>query len=345
MKNLMRYLLLVVVLAALILKGSAQARQITDMAGRKVEVPDVIRKVYGVSPPATCMLYAVDQSLIAGLNYVPRTHELDYMTAETKQLPVIGGWFGQGQIPNLETLIHVDPDIILMWESKGSASVEKIEQTLKPLGFPVVRIRAETLGDYPRAFAFLGELLDRKERTDKMVEYANETLDILASVQAKLTEEERIPVYYAQGTDGLITDCSSSHHAELIPLCCGKNVHECEAKDAFGMEKISVEQVLYYNPEMILAREDAFYDTVYTDLRWQNVRAVQERRVVQIPRYPFDWFDRPPSFMRLMGARWLTNELHPDRYSVDIVEETQAFYRLFLKKSLNRKQAEEILFQ
>lgn len=339
------YLLLILMLSVVGASSSIQAKQITDMAGRKVEVPDVIRKVYGVSPPATCMLYAVDQGLIAGLNYVPRTQEIEYLSPETQHLPVIGGWFGQGQIPNLETLIQVNPDIILMWESKGSVSVEKIEQTLKPLGFPIVHIQAETLKDYPKAFAFLGELLDRQERTDDLVQYAHETLDILAAVEAELVHGQRISVYYAQGTDGLITDCSSSHHAELIPLCGGKNVHVCEAKDAFGMEKISVEQVIYYNPQVILARENVFYETVYTDLRWQNIRAVQENRVVLIPRYPFDWFDRPPSFMRLLGARWLLNKLHPDRYSVDMVEETRSFYRLFLKKSLDQKQAAKILSQ
>jgi hypothetical protein len=38
---------------------------------------------------------------------------------------------------------------------------------------------------------------------------------------------------------------------------------------------------------------------------------------------------RPPSFMRIMGARWLASKLHPARYSSDLRGETRRFYALF----------------
>jgi iron complex transport system substrate-binding protein len=47
--------------------------------------------------------------------------------------------------------------------------------------------------------------------------------------------------------------------------------------------------------------------------------------------------------MRLLGLKWLTNLLHPDLYSVDIVKETQAFFRLFLGIDLTGREALEII--
>ncbi|CCK81554.1 ABC transporter substrate-binding protein [Desulfobacula toluolica] len=324
--------------------GIIHAEEIIDMKGRKVMVPDVIRSVYSVSPPATCMVYALAPDLIAALNYPPRTEEKKYMSARIQNLPVIGGWFGQGRTPNLETLLQVHPDIVLVWQWKRSATTQKIEQTLTPLGFPIVYIQIDTLRDYSNAFEFLGKLLNREQRSASLVQYAKQTMGALDSLQAKIPDAKRISVYYAEGAGGLCTDCSASIHAELIPLCCGKNVHVCEAKDVFGMEKISAEQIIQYNPQVIITRESSFYNRIYTNPCWKNIRAVQEHRVFQIPRSPFDWFDRPPSFMRLLGARWLMNKLYPDKYPVDMIEETRTFYRLFLNKALDPKAAAEILY-
>lgn len=324
--------------------GFVHAGEIIDMAGRKVTVPDVIRSVYCASPPATCMVYAVAPDLVAGLNYACRTEERKYMSPRMQNLPVVGGWFGQGQTPNLETLMQVCPDIILVRQSKHSAAGDKIQQTLAPLGIPIVFIRIDTLADYPKVLEFLGKLLNREQRTHALVQYAGETLSALDTIRAVLADGEKISIYYAEGLDGASTECSASVHAELIPLCGGKNVHFCGIKEGFGMEKISVEQVIRYDPQVILVREPAFYDRVYKDPRWQNIRAVYDHRVFLIPRSPFNWFDRPPSFMRLLGARWLMNRLYPDKYPVEMIAETQGFYRLFLHTSLDRKAALEILY-
>jgi iron complex transport system substrate-binding protein len=109
------------------------------------------------------------------------------------------------------------------------------------------------------------------------------------------------------------------------------------------MEKISMEQLLLYDPEVILVKEKTFFAGMSTDPRWQNIRAVKSGRVYLIPHVPFNWFDRPPSFMRLLGIKWLLNVLHPDRYHIDMVEEARAFYHLFLGVDLSEKDAQEIL--
>jgi iron complex transport system substrate-binding protein len=90
-----RCLLAVFCFPALIamLAEPAHAREIVDMSGRSVSVPDTITKVYGASPPVTCMIYAMDPGLIAGLNSPVTRQEGRLMSAEVKNLPVIGGWY------------------------------------------------------------------------------------------------------------------------------------------------------------------------------------------------------------------------------------------------------------
>jgi len=111
----------------------------------------------------------------------------------------------------------------------------------------------------------------------------------------------------------------------------------------YGMEKISFEQVMLYNPDVILVFEDAFYRAVFADSRWQRINAVRDKRVYLIPRQPFNWFDRPPSFMRLLGAKWLANLLYPERYRANIAKETQRFFRLFLGVNLTAEEARNLV--
>lgn len=320
-----------------------QARQITDMVGRTVTVPDRITRVYSSSPPGTWLLYAVDPALMAGVNFMPGERAMKYLRPEFAQLPVLGGAVGHGHGVGMEALLKARPDIVLAWDWQDRTINARFEETFGKLGLPTVYVRVETLADYPAAFAFLGELLDRRERTGQLRSYAENTVRDLARVTAGIAAAERVPVYYAQGADGLATERERSFHARLIPQAGGRNVHRGEALDHFGMEKVSMEQVMLYNPRVILVQEREFYGRVFADPRWQRIAAVREKRVYQIPRLPFNWFDRPPSFMQLLGGKWLAAKLYPQRYSLDIAAETRAFYKLFLGVTLSDENLREIL--
>jgi len=340
-------LLLPVCLFVLLLlqAGSGDAREITDMTGRKVQVPDRISRVYASSPPASYLLYAMDPNLIVGLNSPLNETEKRFLKPAVKSLPVIGSSVGQGKNLNTELLLKARPDIVLIWAWQQPQINARFEQVFRQLKIPVVQLRIDSLRDYPTALTFLGSLLQREKRAAKLRGYAEETLKSVDQAVAGIKPEQRPTVYYAEGQDGLATERDGSFHAELINLAGGRNVHRGEALDHYGMEKIRMEQVMLYNPQIMLAQEDPFLGTVGRDPRWKSIKAVRDGRVYRIPRAPFNWFDRPPSFMRLLGLRWLTNRLHPDLYRFDAATETRRFYRLFLGIELNNKDLMEILKQ
>ncbi|MDD2465892.1 MAG: ABC transporter substrate-binding protein [Desulfobulbus sp.] len=320
-----------------------QAREIIDMSGRRVTIPDTITKAVAVSPPATYLLYAIDPSLLAGLNFPLWASEKKYTVPSYRHLPVIGGLAGQGRAINREMLLQVKPDLILHWSWRDDAANNKFLASMAQLPFPLVTIRMHSITDYPAALAFTGELVGRKERGERLRRSARDSIDQARRIATSIPEAEKVRVYYAEGTDGLSTERSQSIHAELIPLAGGINVHHGEEVDHYGMEKISMEQLLLYDPQVILVKEKAFFTRIFTDPRWHHLRAIRDKRVYLIPYEPFNWFDRPPSFMRLLGIKWLLNLLHPDRYPVDMVAETQSFYTLFLGVDLTPAQAREVL--
>ena len=334
---------LVFLLVGLFAASGAVAREVVDMVGRKVALPAVIKKVYAPSPYGSYILYAMDPKLMAGLIFPLKEEDRKFLDKRVHHLPVIGGLFGQGQTANMEVLLKEKPDLIILWTTGKGAINEKAEETLNKLNVPYVYAVAENLAAYPDVFIFLGKVLGREARGEKLARYTRKVLSGVAAVTDKTPWEKRPTVYYAEGTDGLKTECNDSIHVELIKLAGDRNVHRCHTASHVGMEKISLEQVILYNPDVIVAQEKAFYDKVFSDPRWQHVSAVKEKQVYLIPRVPFNWFDRPPSFMRILGLQWLMVNLYPEQYPLDIVREAKTFYQLFLGADVSQEDMQAVI--
>jgi iron complex transport system substrate-binding protein len=315
------------------LAGEAAAREAHDMDGRRFSLPENLQRVYVASPPETLLVYAIDPGLLVGLNFPVKESDRLLLDPEFCRLPVIGGYFGQGNTPNMEMLLKARPELVI--DGNKNPLAEKLEAFLAKFDIPVARANLEKLTGYPHAMRVLGRLLGREERTEELASYAERELaDILPKVAA-IPAEKRPRVYYAEGADGLSTDGEGSWHAELIGLGGGRNVHRCGIEGRYGMEKISIEQVLLYRPEVIFVQERSFFDRIFSEPQWSKVPAVMNRRVYLIPKRPFNWFDRPPSFMRLLGLQWVAARLHPDLFDIDLVEKARDFYRVFLKVDLS----------
>mgnify|MGYP002598357168 FL=1 len=107
--------------------------------------------------------------------------------------------------------------------------------------------------------------------------------------------------------------------------------------------EISFEQLLNWNPDVLLFGEQSMADGVANDPVWQELTAVQEGNYSKIPSEPYSFLDQPPAANRVIGVKWLGNLLYPEIYDYDMVKEVQEFYSLFYHYDLTEEQAQEIL--
>lgn len=319
---------LALLLAACLVQASAQAREIIDMMGRKVAIPERIERVFGSAPPLNVMLHAVAPDKMVALSFAVTDEGKPYFPPRLLALPVGGGIFGMGQQMNAEAVLGMQPDIALAWQSSFTDAA-RTESAFAKIGVPVVFIKLDQLSDWPSGLRFLGRLLGREKTVEAQAAYIENSLRKLGKFVASVPASQRPRVYYAEGPDGLATDCHRSFHTEAIELAGGYNVYRCEPKDHMGMERISLEQVLAFDPEIIVVQDRAAAAAIRTDARWQGVRAVKNHRIHLVPRWPHNWVDRPPSAMRALGAQWLANLFYPDLYPFDVRREARDFYRLF----------------
>lgn len=308
--------------------GVADAAQVTDMAGRKVVVPDRIERVFGSAPPLNVLLHAVAPERIVGLSFKIEEPAKKFFPPRFLSLPVGGGVFGVGQKMNPESVMVLKPDLALAWDSPF-VDRGKIEEGFAVMGIPLVFIKLDSLADWPAALRYTGKLLGAEANAETQAAYVEKAIARLAATVGKLPDDRRRRIYYAEGPDGLATDCHLSFHTEAIELAGGYNVYRCQPKDHLGMERISIEQILAFDPEIIIVQDRAAAAAIRSDARWQGVRAVKNGRIHLVPRWPHNWVDRPPSAMRALGAQWLANLFYPDLYPFDLKREAREFYRLF----------------
>lgn len=328
---------------------SAGSRIITDNAGRKVEIPTAIKTVYSGSPVGTIFMYTLVPEKIIGLNWPPPESEKKYTLASFHNLPVLGGSFGKDQMMNKEVILKAKPDIILQMEEVNEISASMADSLQKQLGIPVVVANFNFL-DMDKTYTFMGSVLGVEEQAGKLADYCKQTI---AEVQAKtsaIPPEKQVKVYYAEGDEGLETDPKGSPHTQVLDLVKGVNVAEVAMQKGYGRTKVSLEHILNWKPEVIIVCYDLGYQVLKNPYqfitnydKWQEVKAVQEKKVYQIPNAPYNWFDRPPSVNRIIGIKWLANLLYPDYCKYDIPKETKDFYKLFYHVELTDQDVDEIL--
>ena len=176
-------------------------------------------------------------------------------------------------------------------------------------------------------------------QADALARYTEETIATISGRIAAIPRERRARVYYARGPRGLETGLGGSINVETIEMLA-QNV---AGGTRGGLSNVSIEQVLVWNPEVIVTIDQDFAARVYDDLAWAPVAAVRERRVHLSPKLPFGWVDFPPSVNRLIGLWWLAKILYPDRFPEDLRALGRDFHTRFYHVTPSEAQLDHVL--
>jgi iron complex transport system substrate-binding protein len=317
---------LVLALACGICVLGAAARTVTDSAGRKVEVPDRIEKVFAAGPPASILLYMLAPEKMIGWPDPPRAEERPFIAAPYRDLPALGRLTGRGGTANLELVLKVKPDLILDFGSVRDTYVSLANNVQEQTKIPYILIDGRFEAT-PKALRLLGDILDLKERAERQASYVEATFAEIDAVLNATPVAKRPRVYLARGPDGLETGVLGSINTEIIERAGGRNV--MQAAGQRGLVRASMEQVIVADPEIIVTWDRNFFARVTQDPLWAGIKAVRDKRVYLAPTAPFGWIDRPPSLNRVIGLKWLAGLFHPDPLGHDLRETTREFYRLF----------------
>lgn len=325
--------------------GSDQ-RVVLDMQGRRVVVPKKITRVLGMSPMGTILVYTLAPDLLIGWNYSPDPGELAMMPERYRKMPVLGGWYGKNTTGNLEEIAKARPDVLIsMGDPLGASAAERIQQQTH---VPVFMLDGN-LKALANAYLKAGELLGESTRAEQLAAECRKTVQEVEEKVRAIPQDKRRRLYYAEGPAGLETEPGNSMHSEALIFAGGFNVASVPDQQGYGHTPVSMEQVLRWNPDIVITGYDhtsspsEFYRMVWKHRGWQQVRAIKNREVFEVPQYPFCWIDRPPSVNRIIGIKWLANLFYPELFPYDMRTETKKFYALFYHVQLTDEQLDQVL--
>lgn len=322
---------------------------VVDDGGRENTIPagESLTSVYCTSPIAEIYLFTLAPELAAGANSDYTDSQLEYLPANVKDLPSYGTMANGGTL-NTEAIMAAGVQVILNVVSADvtQSDIDSANALQEQTGIPVLLFNG-SIENTPETYRAIGDVLGQSERAEEMASYLEGVYTEVTEAVAKVPEEERVSVYYAEGPDGLKTEPENSSHFATFKEAGAKDVAVCDNTKGSGMTQVSLENVIAWNPEVIISWDDeergGADDLIRTSEDWQSIDAVQNGRVYTIPSVPFMWGDRPPSVTRYIGMQWLANLLYPDVYDVDMVQETKDYYSLFFSVDLTDEEAEKIL--
>jgi iron complex transport system substrate-binding protein len=324
--------------ATLVAPGYARAATMTDSAGRAVPVPAAVTRVFPAGPPAAILLYTLAPDLLIGWPRANRPEECAYMLPEICTRPEVGRITGRGNTANLETVLALKPDLILDVGSTTATFVSLADRVQEQTNIPYALLDGR-FDAIARTYRSLGELIGRVEDAEKLARYTEDTLKTILGRVESVATNARPRVYYARGPKGLSTGLGGSINVETIELI-SRNV---AGETPGGLANVSIEQILVWNPDVIVTIDQEFAETVRNDLSWASIRAVRNNRVHLSPKMPFGWVDFPPSVNRLMGLWWLGKILYPEQFSEDLRALTRDFYSRFYHVTPTATQIDHVL--
>ena len=311
----------------------------TDSAGRQVELPKNIERIAPSGPLAQLVLFTVCPDKLVGFASDISDMQFEYIDKKYAALPVFGNFYGDTL--NLESVMAANPQVIIdIGEAKPSIG-EDMDGIQDRTGIPTIFIHME-MDSMVSAYQTLGEVTGETEQAQRIIEYIETTQTETRQKVATIPEPQRLTVYYGQD-EGLTAIVAGTVHSDVIDIAGGINVAQVEETIRGGASDISMEQLILWNPDVILFAPGSIYDSASTRPEWAEVTAIQNGDYYEVPDGPYNWMGRPPSVNRVLGIKWLSNLLYPEVFNYDMVQETKEFYKLFYHCDVTDEQVKALL--
>lgn len=291
---------------------------ITDHLGREVVFDEPVERIVSGYYITTSMMIALDlQENVVGIEAKPERRPIYGLAApEFLDLPTVGTM----KEFDLEGAAALDPDVVVL-----SVRLKEAVENLEELGVKVIAVNPESMEELKESITMIGRATNREERAEELIRYYDEKT---SEIEDLVSGRERESVYLAGNKSYLSTTSNKMYQHTLIETAGGDNVTG-DIDDTYWVE-ISYEQLLDYNPDIIIGAPGASYtkEEIIGDKSLQGLSAIENERVYIMPDSFESWDSPVPS--SILGTMWLTSVLHEDAYSMDeFQEDAYDFYEKF----------------
>lgn len=323
--------------------ADAATREFTDSTGRTVTVPNEVTSV-AVSGPLT-QTYAIPLvgDLMVGVsNYIAEDIE-KYLPDYISTLPELGQLYGGKAEMDLEALLAAGPDVVIDMGDRKDGIAEDMDSLSEQTGIPFVHIDA-TVQTSPAAYRMLGELVGCEAEAEEIASWLENIYAMISDMMERVDADgARRSALYCLGDKGLNVIAEGSFHAETFNMMTDNLADLPDVVSNGNGNEVDMEQLLVWNPEVIIFSPDSVYDSAAGDAAWQQLQAISSGNYYKTPYGPYGWLSSPPSVQRCLGMVWLGALLYPDYCEYDLQEVVTEYYELFYRCDLTQEMYDELM--
>ena len=308
------------------------ATHVVDDELGQITVPAESKRIATTAPAyttAVLLLGGADKLVALEDNY-GKNEWIKGKYPQLANLPVV---FSGNEV-NMEELTKQDPDLVIYASRYGENNLKQLQELdIATVSSPKGSDKQGNKIDQLRARqVYLGEVIGGVQ-LDKAKKYSEEYLAIRSEIEAKtasIPETERPTVVQLSGAgDSLQANNGSAIGQELITLAGGVNAGAGatgESKGPSGQTKIDPEQLLSWNPELLLVDSTKIRDSITSDPVLSGLKAVQNNNIIVIPNGAMAWaYNGPEEYLNMY---FFAKAVHPELFKdVDMEARTKAFYK------------------
>ena len=322
---------------------TAQTRDFTDSTGRTVTLPEKITKIAISGPLSQIYILPLAGDMLVGVSTAYAEDAQAYLPAYIYEKTEIGQLYGGKGAMDLEALLAAAPDVVIDIGEPKKTVAEDLAALTAQTGIPFIHIDA-TVATAPEAYRTLGKLLGREEKAEELAVWCEDTYTAVTAMMEQVDADgARKSLLYCLGDKGVNVIAEGSFHAETVNMM-GRNLAVLEEAVSSGAgNEVDLEQILLWDPDVILFAPDSCYDDIAGSAQWQNIRAVAQGDIYKTPTGPYGWLSSPPAVQRYLGMLWLGALLYPEYTGYDLQEAVTEYYALFYGCDLTEEMYQELV--
>lgn len=313
---------------------------IKDCVGRQVKIPAKVERIACLCPEAayTLAMFGQGEKMVAVVNGIKRDMILTDMYPAIKELPVPKS----SGVINIEELIKTRPDVVFVKRDTFSSDAEV--EKLKKVKIPFLVVDYNSMQEQQYAVEMIGKVVGNTDKARKYKQYYQDCVKRVKERTQDIDPQRRVRVYHSI-SEATRTDIAGSLSGDWLQAAGAYDVsaHE-KIKILEGKYFASLEQILLWNPEVILVNEMGVANYILTNNQWAPLQAVKQHKVLQLPNGISRW-GHPSSPETPLAILWTAQTLYPDRFTdMDMVAESKSFYKDFFQLELSDEEVKNILF-
>jgi iron complex transport system substrate-binding protein len=329
-----------VLLALLLAAVTGRAAEFVDSAGRRVMLPDEITRIMPAGPASAVFVYVLVPAKLIGWPAPLSRAQRGLMPAKYARLPVVGQLGGPFPTATADDVIRLHPDLIVGYGRITRPTVALADRIQQQTHTPYILLDG-SIQQMPQMLRGLTPILGAGDHGLAVSSYAFHAIGALRGQLLITSPTNRPLVYYGRGPDGLETALPGSAEASMIEQGGVINVAGALGRD--GLTRVTPQQIIDWNPQIIIAQERSFYNALLHSPQWRGLLAVSAKRVYLQPADPFGWIDDPPGVNRAVGMYWLSSLFYPDLYQQDLGGVAREFYQLYYGVQLSDRQLQALI--